>query len=581
MTQSDLTNQATRVEDDSLKDDPFICSLVDDFTQLMLQGENPSVEQFVARRPEQAETLRRLLTVARVMANLVSPSQAASSENGGKNEPATGESTQIMEPEDCRLLRDGTDTGFLRGTLGDFRIRREIGRGGMGVVYEAEQISLSRHVALKVLPFATMLDERSLQRFRNESRAAASLHHANIVPVFAVGHDRGAHYYAMQYIDGQTLEAMIRNLRSSEVPIGNRQPPDRKTQPSAARETAAMAHLSTHDTKLPSNYFREIAELGIQAAEALDYAHQRGIVHRDIKPSNLILDHAKNLWIADFGLARIETENNLTMTGDALGTLRYASPEQALACRGMVDQRSDIYSLGATLYELLTLQPAFARIDRNELLRQIVEDDPQPPRSLNRSIPSDLQTIILKSLEKAPQDRYATAKDLAEDLRRFVDDKAISARRPELHRRLFRLARRHRPVVAGVLLTLFAVVCLAAWDAWEHRVRRSETRQLAITAHEAMAQQYGDALARKSDLVAWSDALRAADRAEMLVGTGYVDSDVTRSVRVLYDTVHREAAKARIDSDERERDAAMLRCCETVTPHSQQSLAIRCLTTRK
>ncbi len=304
--------------------------------------------------------------------------------------------------------------------LGDFLLVRELGRGGMGVVYEAVQRSLNRKVALKVLPFAAALDARQLQRFKNEAQAAACLHHPHIVPVFGVGCERGVHYYAMQLIDGQTLGAMVADLRSAAgrpVPF-DEQPTTPHVSEAALPDTAPRAAISTQRTPLDRAYFSRIAELGIQAAEALDHAHAMGIIHRDVKPGNLMLDGRGCLWVADFGLAQIQSDVRMTMTGDMMGTLRYMSPEQALAKRVVVDHRTDVYSLGATLYELLTLEPAFSGSDRQELLRQIAFEEPRPLRRIDRTVPSELETIVLKAMEKNPTERYASAKELADDMRR-------------------------------------------------------------------------------------------------------------------------------------------------------------------
>jgi serine/threonine protein kinase len=189
-------------------------------------------------------------------------------------------------------------------------------------------------------------------------------------------------------------------------------------------------------------FFQTVARFGLQAAEALDHAHQLGVVHRDIKPGNLLLDTSGHLWVTDFGLAQFQNDAALTLTGDLVGTLRYMSPEQALARRGVVDHRTDLYSLGATLYELLTLQPAFDGRDREELLQQISLEEPRPPRRLNRATPIDLETIILKAMAKGVEDRYATAEELAEDLRRFLDQKPIRARRPAPWERVAKWSRR-------------------------------------------------------------------------------------------------------------------------------------------
>jgi serine/threonine protein kinase len=206
-----------------------------------------------------------------------------------------------------------------------------------------------------------------------------------------------------------------------------------------------------------------VARLGIQAAEALDHAHHQAIIHRDIKPANLLVDHQGNLWITDFGLARFLNETGLTLTGDLVGTLRYMSPEQALAKRLVLDHGTDIYSLGATLYELVTLHPVVDGRDRQEVLRRIAEEQPKPLRRIDPAIPRDLETILLKSLAREPEERYATAQDLAGDLRRFLEHRPIQARRPTLLEWSAKWARRHWTVVAIALVVLAtSVVGLSA-----------------------------------------------------------------------------------------------------------------------
>jgi serine/threonine protein kinase len=398
------------------------------------------VEEWIAAQGEHADRLRRLLPTVQVMAGLGSVA--------GSVPPPVG-----------------SDAVPVSGVLGDYRIIREVGRGGMGVVYEAEQISLGRRVALKVLPLAATLDPRQLQRFHNEARGMASLHHEHIVPVYAVGQERGVHYYAMQFIDGPTIAEVITQQRGPVTGVEG-----------AAAETAPMAAQPTGTTRRGGAEYRRAAELVAVAAEALDYAHQMGVVHRDVKPANLMLDGRGTVWVTDFGLAQLRTGPGLTMTGDLVGTLRYMSPEQALAKHGLVDHRTDVYSLGATLYEVLTLQPVFAGEDRQELLRQIAFDEPIRLRKLNRAIPPELETIVLKAMEKNPQERYETAQQLADDLRNWLGDRPIQARPPGPVARVQKWSRRHKSVVRALGLGLVvAVVALAVSTVWAwHKEKQAE-----------------------------------------------------------------------------------------------------------
>jgi serine/threonine protein kinase len=460
--------------------DPVLAELIEQITDQFHAGQPLDLDACIKQHPERAEELRRLWPSLQMLA-------------------VTGTSASEREHADAA-------DEALSGILGDFRIVREVGRGGMGVVYEAEQISLGRRVALKMLPFASTLDAKQLQRFKNEAQAAAGLHHTNIVPVYATGCERGVHYYAMQLIEGQTLAALIRDLRQQEgredrglrmedrglknqrgskiedrgsaekassfdlAPTGSYASPasGNEKQYQDAKEPTVEDQCCQKDTmpeqprssivdSRSSPFFRTVANLGIQAAEALEHAHQLGVIHRDIKPANLMVDARGNLWITDFGLAHCQGGCELTMTGDFLGTLRYMSPEQALAQRILVDQRTDIYSLGVTLYELLTLEPAFPASDRRELLRQIAFDDPRSPRRLNKSIPRELEIIVLKAIEKNPADRYVAAQELAADLERFLKEEPIRARRPSWRQHAGKWIRRH-PGVTGTAAVSSVVI---------------------------------------------------------------------------------------------------------------------------
>jgi serine/threonine protein kinase/Tfp pilus assembly protein PilF len=450
-------------------------------------------------------------------------------------EPAD-ERTAVPPTPDHPHARETREDGLADepgAPLGDFWLVREVGRGGMGVVYEAEQVSLQRRVALKVLPLAATLDSRQRQRFLNEAQAAAHLHHAHIVPVFAVGCERGVHYYAMQFIEGHNLAVVIDQLRRRAGLPGDAgriagqwaaPPPDealragppipRPADTDAAAVTPRTAMLSSERSHRSLAYIRLAAELGVQAAEALDHAHQQGVLHRDIKPANLLIQGepgavggeagasatAVHLWITDFGLARLHGETGLTTTGEVVGTLRYMSPEQALGKPGQVGHRTDIYSLGATLYELLTLEPVVAGRDTQELLRQLLLAEPQSPRRINPAIPVELETIVLKALAKRPADRYATAQELADDLRRFLDDQPIRARRPSVGERVARWSRRHKPVVAAAVAgLLIAVTALAITTASVYREKEEAAAERDRARREAAgAQQARDRARRES-----------------------------------------------------------------------------------
>jgi serine/threonine protein kinase len=445
-----------------LPDDPRLLQAVQEYLEEMEAGHRPDRPDFLRRYPDLTEPLTRCLDGLDLVHQAANREKAALTGSGGSRK-------KHSDP-------------LPANPLGDFQIVREIGRGGMGIVYEAVQLSLGRRVALKVLPFAATFDAKYLQRFRNEAHAAAQLHHPNIVPVYAVGAERGVNFYAMQLIDGQSLAVGIRQLREQ---AGRPVPPEDRSRltsgpAAAAREPTTgpyegpifptsqgpetVAHLSPALSTQRSGdreFFRTAARLLIQAAEALDHAHQLGIVHRDIKPGNLLLDVHGTLWVTDFGLAQFQADAGLTVTGDVLGTLRYMSPEQASGKRGFLDPRTDVYSLGATLYELATLEPIFPGLNRQELLHQILHDDPVAPRLVEKSVPIELETIILKAVSKSPNDRYASAQELAADLRRYLEDKPILARRPSLVDRTRKWARRHPAIVAaGVLLLLVSMVGL-------------------------------------------------------------------------------------------------------------------------
>ena len=439
--------------------------------------------------------------------------------------------------------------------------------GGMGIVFEAEQETLGRRVALKVLSDGMLASDERLRRFRLEARVAARLHHTNIVPVFGVGEEEGVHYYAMQFIHGFSLSQVLEELRRLKARRGANPPAEAAGteaaeaagteaveaveavaagdseesslgsisrvvaggvySPPSEESVAGVSLVSTDsatdgpptgggsrvasDTTAREPYSQNVARIGLQVAEALAYAHGEGILHRDVKPGNLILDGRGTVWVTDFGLAKAEDSSDLTVPGGFVGTARYVAPERL---RGEGDVRSDVYSLGVTLYELATLRAPFEAADRAQVLEAVARKEPAPPRSVDRSIPRDLETIILKAMAKEPPARYRTSHDLADDLRRFLNYEPVTARRAPPWKRAYRWCQRN-PAVASLCVTVAVLVVALAVvgtaTAW--RLKREKDRVFAqlVTSklQEARAWRRSDRPGRRLRSL---DAARVAAR---------------------------------------------------------------------
>ncbi len=458
---------------ESLSQPNQVEALAEEFLERRRQGERPTIAEYTAKYPELAEEIRACFPALLLVEDL-KPDAA----------DLTGPATTAA----------GLGNGMPGGRLGDYRLLREVGRGGMGVVYEAEQEALGRHVALKVLPAQALLDPRHVQRFQREAKAAARLHHTNIVPVFGVGEDAGLHYYVMQFIHGLGLDQVLdelKRLRRGRTGATEAGPPAATERAPAAQVAEALltgqfslapgaappaplamapsasdsstaVHLpgqDEHSTLSGSGrgYWQSVARVGVQVAEALAHAHAQGVLHRDIKPSNLLLDMHGTVWVTDFGLAKADGGDGLTQTGDIVGTLRYMAPERF---GGTSDPRSDLYGLGVTLYELLTLRPAFAETDHNQLLQRVLHEEPPRPRRLNPEVPRDLETVVLKAIAKEPKQRYASGAEMAEDLRRFLADRPVRARRASAWERLWRWCRRNPAVAAAAAVAAGALVAV-------------------------------------------------------------------------------------------------------------------------
>lgn len=512
----------------------IVLELAEEFLERYRKGERPPLAEYTHKHPDLADEIREVFPAMAMMENIA------------------------IEDQSLADVTSAADAEPALKQLGDYRILREVGRGGMGIVYEAEQLALGRRVALKVLPQQFLLDQKHKRRFQREAKAAARLHHTNIVPVFGVGEQDGLCYYVMQFIQGLGLDVVIGELqRMREVSQAGRASfqGERSMSPagqdlSAARvarslmtgqfartiltevdaaptdgtarlgstigyapgdnvvdaatshtqlemqqsgvgpvekllETSGLSEPGSgkrpdsvalsgsftlpgqNDTSLSMSgsrarrkqtFWTSVANIGQQVAAALQYAHEQGITHRDIKPSNLLLDMRGTVWVTDFGLAKANDQQDITHTGDILGTLRYMPPE---AFEGISDARSDLYSLGLTLYELLAQRPAFDDKDRHKLVKLVTTTEPQRIEKLNPDVPKDLATIVHKSIDRDPGHRYQSARELVEDLQRFLDDEPIKARPVTSTERLARWSR-HNKGLAASLAGIAALVVLIA-----------------------------------------------------------------------------------------------------------------------
>lgn len=525
--------------------------VAEEFAARYRRGERPSLTEYIGRYPELADDFRDLFPT---LVALEDYRPLSSVESSATSRAPAGDSPVPQ--------------------LGEYRIVREIGRGGMGIVYEAEQLSLGRRVALKLLPPALVAHPRKVERFRREAQAAARLHHTNIVPVFGVGQDGGTQYYVMQYIEGRSLDLVLDELRRLRDESAARAGlPEDRTDPArgfrASRPTASPIDnappvdvarslwtgrfLSVDQQDVPSSgevdradlegeatpqpdpapnlpttslagaassgllsdprrlYARSVVRIGVQVADALAYAAAQGVLHRDVKPSNLLLDLFGRVWLTDFGLAKATETLDLTHTGDLFGTLRYLAPERF---QGQADVRSDVYALGLTLYEMLTLRPAFGGEAEEQVIRQITEVGPPRLQEVDPDLPRDLTTIVHKAIARDPRDRYQSAAMLAEDLRRFLDDRPITARRASAAERGWRWCRRNPGVAASVGSAALALVTAAALA-----MLYADGQTKATARITRMARELGHSLDESNDRL----ALLNLERGQAACEQGEVD----------------------------------------------------------
>src|SRR5213596_1529667 len=376
---------------------------------------------------------------------------------GGGDPGPMDEASRDQENTTVADSKEAVRAATMLGELGDYELLEEIGRGGQGVVFRARQKSLNRTVALKVISLGQWASKAHLKRFRLEAEAAAHLEHPGIVPIHEVGERDGQCYFSMKFVEGGQLDEV---------------------------------------TKREPMSIRQAAELIAKVARTVDYAHEHGILHRDIKPGNILLDAKGEAHLTDFGLARlVETESTITRTLEVLGTPSYMAPEQAVGNNSQLTSATDVYGLGAVLYQLLTGHPPFAGGTTYETIKLLLDTEPRQPRLWNSKIDRDLSTICLKCLEKDPKRRYSSALALAEDLERWLKHEPIQARRTGIFARGKKWVRRN-PTSAVLAASLVALAAAVGWNIWKSElVRRPVNNGIAVLPFENLSEQREDTAA--------------------------------------------------------------------------------------
>ena len=462
--------------------------VVERFTQEVRAGSNPDVDQWVQDHPHLSDELSDLLSSVAMIEGLKNFSPTTSHPQ-----------SRFADVE-------------IPDYLGEYKIVREIGRGGMGIVLEAVHETLGRRVAIKVMVPGAMTTSSHLERFHREAVAAASLHHTNIVSVFGAGEDQGFQFYVMEFVDGQSISQMLKNRVSENQETSEFRSPSSSGSiaETAADESQTIGLQYSPDPNeaatvaLGPERYKWVAETGIQIADALAYAHEKEILHRDIKPANLVLDANDTVWLTDFGLAKSIQggidQTVVTKTGDILGTPQYMAPE---SFSGKYDCRSETYCLGLTLYELATLKPAFANASTPEVIRAVTAASPTAPRKIDPQLPADLSTVIEKAIAKEPSQRYQTAAELRDDLRAFVEDRPISARRTTMLGQFVRFSRRN-PLAASLMgllvLTLGLLTATAAVGYLATSSALSDLREKQIDLREKQSSLQKEQVATRQAL---------------------------------------------------------------------------------
>jgi serine/threonine protein kinase/formylglycine-generating enzyme required for sulfatase activity len=439
------------------------------------------------------------------------------------------------------------------GRLGDFELLAPIGSGGSGVVWRARQPALDRDVAVKVLTAGPGTPAQAIERFHREPKAVASVRHPNIIPVIADGSSGDVHWFAMELVDGHGLDVEIR-LQRSQKP---HDPPP------------LLPLFGT------GQWFAAAARLAADAADALQTAHSRGIVHRDIKPSNLLLDRSGRVLVTDFGIARDARFGELTDQGSLPGTWHYMSPEQARVASMPIDHRTDIYSLGVVLYELLTLTRPYEGATAYEVFDRIKKQDPTPVRLRNRNVPRDLETVCMGAMARNPDERYQTAAALRDDLRRFLDHEAIERQPPTWWQRQLRSLRaKQRQITLGAIVLATAIVSFLIFDWWSGQKAYEAAVQVAV---DVLAAEDLDALPDHQLAERWSVLRRVRAEGTVLAAKNRL-RDYADELRRRIEGLVRNAPAATVSGAKLRDDAvaalAMQSRARAIFPEDQRLAAV-------